>query len=322
MKIFFFSTFCFLASPVTASNIVPTEQDFDTQDVTTRHLMEKATASGNAELRRHLNAFSDLKREAAFKAAEDGVDQAHRHLHGSSKKECFYGHALEAFVGTYTAVDSDQWPQGTNIYWWGTSAVCSAQVLQAPMKPYAYKEIRLKKPNWCGVENGRSNNAPGIGSATGNCFISPVRMKGDFGPYDDLCGGSGSPCQWSCEETLVINNNGRDDYLFLTYIFKPATEIQAHKFPWVSVGDFPKRFEVIVTSGTGCYNLKNGPVIINGYTNWNNNYYVYDLEPLGGNGKGKSSKSSKSSKSPKSLQSQQLETETENVVVSVKVKGP
>jgi hypothetical protein len=93
------------------------------------------------------------------------------------------------------------------------------------------------------------DNAPLIGSATGHCFLSPVQIVDGHGGESNGCDQTG-PCEWSCQEVMIIENNSRDDYLFLQYIYKPARAEDVTSLDYVYVGDFPDLFDVVVTGGT------------------------------------------------------------------------
>ena len=87
-------------------------------------------------------------------------------------------------------------------------------------------------------------------------------------------------CDWSCQEVLVINNVYGDDYIFLEYIFRPNPGKDSGKGgSRQGQGDAPNVFDVVVTGGTGCYNVKN-PTIIKGYTGYGATFYVYDLKGI------------------------------------------
>ena len=246
----------------------------------------------------------------------------------SSSSKCFYGFATEAFTydypqsNTYTFEDSDTFGPTGRIYWWGTNAVCDDESTDAityvPTNPYF--DTQIQSPSYCASlpeNNYGYENAQQIGSATGHCFISPVYVNSDgFGGDDRKCDiGRNSICAWSCQEVLVINN----DYIFMEYIFQPNPGSQSFEPTseptstfeptyepttwtyeptpeWTSEptfenqGDFPNFFDVVVTGGTGCYNVKQ-PTIINGYTAYGTEYFVYNLKDIK-NGQ-KSAKSSR-----------------------------
>ena len=291
-----------LAASAAANIVLPTDETPDTGDATTNTLIEMAMANGSDEVLDHLNAFSALKEgalnEEQRRRLQDGddadqrddADQHQRELSKNSK--CFFGFATEAFKhtrgDTYTWEDSTKSPQG-RIYFWGTNGVCDDESTGAidradlPTKPYDSSPLY---PSYCAeeyIDDDYYTNAPLIGSATGHCFISPTYIENDFGGNVIKCDiGSGSICDWSCQEILVINNFYGDDYIFLEYIFRPnpgniSGKGKGGASPDQGAG--PHVFDVVVTGGTGCYKVKN-PTIIKGYTGYQASFYVYDLKGI------------------------------------------
>lgn len=119
-------------------------------------------------------------------------------------------------------------------------------------------------------------NAKQVGSARGQCNVAPSEFGG---PCPDLSSGSGVTnlynCEWNCDETLVING----DYLFLKYVFQDDGSSVVESGTTLDLG-YPRRFDVIVTGGTGCYQKIKGE-IIDGYTEYSDTYYyTYDLTSL------------------------------------------
>lgn len=113
-------------------------------------------------------------------------------------------------------------------------------------------------------------NAKKVGSARGQCNVAPSEFGG---PCPDLSSGVTNlyNCEWNCEETLIVNG----DYLFLKYVFQDDGSTVDSSF----LG-YPRRFDVIVTGGTGCYQKVKGE-IIDGYTEYGDTYYyTYDLSSL------------------------------------------
>jgi hypothetical protein len=298
------------------------------QDDIINHLTEKAMSSGNAELLDHLNDFAQLREDAARRLVEDLAETANNDSieseramkHKKEDNKCFYGYATEAFK--HFSKDGDtvadiSWDPGylthtkvngnaADIYWWGTNAVCddgekgkSESITWVPTTSFSDEEggfsdgSQISAPMYCAEYlSSEFENAPLIGSGTGHCFLSPVRIVsgggdkgGDYGGESNGCDRTG-PCEWSCQEVMIIKNDGSDDYLFLQYIFKPATEDDAALFEEyvVEVGDFPDVFDVVVTGGTGCYDI-DGIHIIPGYSAYGVAYFVYDLSPLKKKGK-------------------------------------
>lgn len=312
------TTFFSLSASVTANNILPTNETPNASDATTNKIMEAAMAGGNSELLDHLNAFSTMKEGALIEGRRrrlQDADDADEHQLAwaelskrsndqhqvawaelSKPSKCFYGFATEAFKHygngrgkTYTSVESERYPSG-RIYFWGTNAVCDDESTNAitflPKTPYAGDDIT--EPSYCAEGSSWADNAPLIGSATGHCFISPVRIdEKNFGGDASKCNiGEDSACAWACQEVMIINN----EYIFMQYNFQPDTD-----------GTFPKVFDAVVTGGTGCYNVKT-PTIIKAYTAFNSQYYVYDLMGI------KSSKSGKGGKDRNSLIRRHLKT--------------
>jgi hypothetical protein len=289
------------------------------QDDIINHLKEKAMTSGNAKLLDHLNDFTQLREDATRRLVEDlaaaasnDSNKRERAMKGSKKdKKCFHGYATEAFKHYSKEGDSSpNWNPGylthtktegydADIYWWGTNAVCddgekgkSESITWVPTTPFSDEDggyssgSQINEPRYCAEYlSSDFDNAPLIGSGTGHCFLSPVRIVsrpgeegGDYGGDTTDCDQTG-PCEWSCQEVMIIKNDGRDDYLFLQYIFKPATEVEEDLFDDVWMGDFPDLFDVVVTGGTGCYEI-DGIHIIPGYSAYGVAYFVYDLSPL------------------------------------------
>ena len=270
-----------VASTTTATANIASSSHQD--DFIHQHLQDVALASGSTKLLKHLDDFTQIREDVAA-----------RRLHEVDTEECFFGYATEYIedYNRFATDDSDDDWEPTGMYAWGTNAVCDDTSTGAidpdDVPKERFSDGEIYQPSYCADSDGVGLNADIIGSATGHCFNSAYYINSEGINDSGPCGGKG-PCEWSCQEVMIIN----DDYLFLEYIFKPATQEEYDAGDGdVSWGQFPYVYDVIVRDGTGCYDTNGRIHIIPGYVAYGNTYYVYDLSKLG-----KKSKHSKKSKS-------------------------
>ena len=281
MKLFI-ATIIVASTTTTMADIVSSSHQ---EDFINQHLKEKAMASGNAELLEHLDDFIQIREDVAA-----------RRLVEVDTEECFFGYATE-HIPDYNRFRTDDDSESKGIYVWGTNAVCDDETTNIDYVPKERFDDGTINYSYCADPRGENPDWPNaniIGSATGHCFTSPFYIDSDGINDRGPCGTFG-PCEWTCTEVLIIN----DDYLFLDYVFKPAT-VEEVSDGIAYAGQFPFVYDVIVRDGTGCYDT-NGIHIIPGYvTGERNDYYLYDLSKLDKSKHGHGVKSGKKSKSQKS----------------------
>lgn len=196
MKISIVATAVFSLAASAAANIVlPADETPATRDATTNRLIEMAMADDNKELLDHLNAFSVLKEDALVKdqrrrlhGGDDAAPHGRKLSKSSSKQECFYGFATEAFTydwpqsDTYTWEDSTLPPTG-RIYWWGTNAICDDESTNAIGLLQLLQPIRSGLPEeevWWVVRRSRKSHW--------TCFVVlPRRCRHPAGRCHSVC---------------------------------------------------------------------------------------------------------------------------------------